>query len=130
MIVVGLFMMTIGYVIYAFSSSFSSIVAGFVILGFFNVFINAGMMTFYQNNVPVEVMGRVTSIFQLIQSVIQVVFILAVGFAGDHVSLRVTIVSLSLVMLLSSLVFSYVVLKPAKMTFYLEVEEEGAIKIK
>lgn len=99
-------------------------------MGFFNVFINAGMMTFYQNNVPVEVMGRVTSIFQLIQSVIQVVFILAVGFAGDLVSLRVTIVSLSLVMLLSSLVFSYVVLKPAKMTFYLEVEEEGAIKIK
>lgn len=106
MIVVGLFMMTIGYVIYAFSWSFASIVAGFVILGFFNVFINAGMMTFYQNNVPVEVMGRVTSIFQLIQSVIQVVFILAVGFAGDLVSLRVTIVSLSLVMLLSSLVFS------------------------
>ncbi|HEY4602313.1 MAG TPA: MFS transporter [Cerasibacillus sp.] len=130
MIVIGLIMMTIGYVIYAFSWSFASIVVGFVILGFFNVFLNAGMMTFYQNNVSVEVMGRVTSIFQLIQSVIQVVFILAVGFAGDLVSLRVTIVSLSLVMLLLSSVFSYVVLKPAKKIFYQEVEEEGAIKIK
>src|SRR5699024_4551012 len=66
MIVISLVMMTIGYVIYAFSWSFASIVVGFVILGFFNVFLNAGIATFYQNNVPVEIMGRVTSIYQLI----------------------------------------------------------------
>ena len=120
MIVIGLTMMTIGYVIYAFSWSFASIVVGFVILGFFNVFLNAGMMTFYQNNVPVEIMGRVTSIYQLIQSAIQVVFILAIGFLADFVSLRLTIVTLALVMLLSSFIFSFLVLKPNKNLFYRE----------
>lgn len=124
MITIGLIMMTIGYVIYAFSWSFTSIVVGFVILGFFNVFLNAGIMTFYQNNVPTEIMGRVTSIYQLLQSVIQVLFILVIGIIADLISLRLTIVSLALVMLLSSFIFSVSVLKPNKKSFYRE-EDNG-----
>lgn len=123
MITVGLIMMTIGYVIYAFSWSFASIVVGFVILGFFNVFLNAGIMTFYQNNIPIDIMGRVTSIFQLIQSAIQVLFILIIGVIADLVSLRLTIVVLALVMLVSSLIFAVSVLKPNKMDFYREENE-------
>lgn len=121
MITVGLVMMTMGYVIYAFSWSFSSIVVGFIILGFFNVFLNAGMMTFYQNNIPVDVMGRVTSIYQLVQSIIQVFFILGIGFIADIVSLRITIVTLALIMLLSSIIYSILVLKPNKKNFITNV---------
>ncbi|MBP1950876.1 MFS transporter [Virgibacillus litoralis] len=120
MIVIGLVMMTIGYVIYAFSWSFLSIVVGFVILGFFNVFLNAGITTFYQNNVPVEIMGRVTSIYQLIQSAAQIVFILVTGFAADLISLRLTIITMALVMLFSSIIFSFSVLKPNKAFYYRE----------
>ncbi|MFD1848891.1 MFS transporter [Oceanobacillus bengalensis] len=129
MIAIGLMMMTIGYVIYAFSWSFASIVVGFVILGFFNVLLNAGMMTFYQNNVPVEIMGRVTSIYQLIQSTIQVAFILAIGVVADIVSLRLTIATLALVMLLSSFIFSFFVLKPNKKLYYHE-DDTGEEEIK
>ncbi|MBO1002812.1 MFS transporter [Pseudogracilibacillus auburnensis] len=111
MIATGIIMTTFGYVVYAFSWSFQSIVVGFVILGFFNVFINAGMMTFYQNNVPVEIMGRVTSIYQLVQSAIQVLFILMIGIVADVVSLRMTIVVLALIMLLSTFIFAISVLK-------------------
>lgn len=125
MIVMGALMWTIGYVIYAFSWSFTSIVVGFIILGFFNVFLNAGMMTFYQNNVPVEIMGRVTSIFQLLQSAVQVVFILMIGFVGDLISLRVTIVTLALVMLVSSIIFSLSVLKSNKISYYQEDDNES-----
>ena len=120
MITTGLIMMTIGYVIYAFSWSFTSIVVGFIILGFFNVFLNAGIMTFYQNSIPVDIMGRVTSIYQLIQSAIQVVFILIIGVVADIVSLRITIVTLAMVMLLSSVIFSITVLNPNKKVFYRE----------
>lgn len=133
MITIGLIMMTIGYVIYAFSWSFSSIVVGFVILGFFNVFLSAGIMTFYQNNVPVKVMGRVTSIYQLVQSAIQVIFVLGIGFVSDLVSLRITIVTLALVMLLLSIIYSILVLKPNKKHFYREydnIKEELNIKVK
>ncbi len=120
MIAIGLIMMTIGYVIYAFSWSFLSIVVGFIILGFFNVFLNAGIMTFYQNNVPVKVMGRVTSIYQLIQSAIQVLFILGIGILGDVFSLRFVIVTLASVMLFASIIYAFFVLKNNKKHFYLE----------
>lgn len=118
MIIVGITMMTIGYVIYALSWSFFSIVIGFVILGFFNVFLNAGITTFYQNNIPVEIMGRVTSIFQLIQSAAQVAFILAIGIIADSFSLRFTIVTLAIIMLFSAIVFSILVWKPDKKEYY------------
>jgi len=124
MIVIGLFMTTVGYVVYAFSWSFLSITIGFLILGFFIVFLNAGIITFYQNNVPVTIMGRVTSIFQLIQSVVQVIFILAIGIVADIVSLRVTIATLAVVMLLSALIFSIFVMNPKKAVVYLEDEED------
>ncbi|WP_173918674.1 MFS transporter [Halobacillus sp. Marseille-Q1614] len=125
MMTIGLIMMTIGYVIYAFAWSFISIVVGFVVLGFFNVFLNAGIMTFYQNNVSVDIMGRVTSIYDLIQSVIQIIFILVIGIAADLVSLRLTIVTLALVMLLSSIIFSISVLKPNKKKFYKEDDNDN-----
>src|SRR5699024_4614688 len=82
MLSIGLFMVTVGYMIYAFSWSFTSVSIGFIILGFFN----ALSMTFFQNNFPVNVMGRVTSIFQLIQSVGQITFILSIGIIADLVS--------------------------------------------
>lgn len=123
MIVTGLLLVTTGYTIYAFSWSFASIVSGFVILGFFLVFLNTGMMTFYQNNVPTEVMGRVTRIYQLIQSGVQVIFILAIGIVADVISLRITIVFLALVMFCLSLVFSGFVLNRKKAIYYREMQK-------
>ncbi|WP_289890760.1 MFS transporter [Virgibacillus pantothenticus] len=120
MIVFGLIMMTVSYVIYAFSWSFASIVVGFIILGFFMVFLNAGIMTFYQNNIPVEVMGRVTSIYQLIQSANQVLFILIIGVTADIISLRLTIATLAMIMLFSSFIYSIAVLKQDKKSYYQE----------
>lgn len=120
MISIGMCMVTIGYIIYAFSWSFSSIVVGFIILGFFNAFFNAGVMTFYQNNIPVEIMGRVTSVFQLIHSAGQVIFILSVGIIGDLISLRLTIVALALLMLTSAVILSILVSKKDRKKFYKE----------
>ncbi|HSJ39222.1 MAG TPA: MFS transporter, partial [Planococcus sp. (in: firmicutes)] len=128
MIAVGLILTTAGYVVYAFSWSFLSITVGFVILGFFNVFLNAGILTFYQNNVPVSVMGRVTSIFQLIQSVFQVVFILMIGLLADIVSLRLTIVALALIMLATAFVYILAVLNPRYSGWYQEELKEELAK--
>lgn len=129
MIVIGVLMTAVGYIIYAFSWSFVTITIGFVILGFFNVFMNAGISTFYQNNIPVELMGRVTSIFQLVQSAVQVVFILGIGILADVISLRITIVALAIIMLLTAFVFSYYVMKPQKAGFYKEEEDTDSNKV-
>ncbi|MGB6405929.1 MAG: MFS transporter, partial [Planococcus donghaensis] len=78
---------------------------------------------------PVHLMGRVTSIFQLIQSVLQVMFILGIGILSDLISLRITIASLAIVMLGSAIVFSYFVLKPLKTEFYQEEDAETEVLV-
>src|SRR5690625_4600790 len=97
-----------------------SVSIGFIMLCFFNAFLNAGSITFFQNNFPVNVMGRVTSIFQLIQSVGQITFILSIGIIADLVSLRLTIVVLATLMFSLSIMFSIVILKENKKEFYQE----------
>jgi len=128
MIVYGLLMTTIGYVIYAFSWSFASVMAGFLILGFFIVFMNAGLATFYQNNIPVALMGRITSIFQLFQSVLQIVFLLAVGVFADFISLRITIVALALVMLAGAAILAFFV-KNRENSKYFEEDDDAANEV-
>ncbi|MGP4072734.1 MFS transporter [Piscibacillus sp. B03] len=123
MISIGIVMASIGYIIYAFSWSFLSISVGFVILGFFLVFFNAGVSTFYQNNVETNVMGRVTSIIQLVQSASQVLLILLVGLLADIISLRITIIVLSSFMFISSLVFVTFVMNKQYITYYEDVNE-------
>jgi len=120
MIIIGMLMMSGGYVIYAFSWSFVSITVGFIVLGFFNVFLNAGIATFYQNNIPVSVMGRVTSVFQLFQSVFQIIFILAMGFLADIISLKLTIASLAIIMSIAAIVYSFAVWHPKYSRWYKE----------
>lgn len=79
------------------------------------------MMTFYQNNIPTEIMGRVTSIYQFIQSALQILFVLAVGIMADYFSLRITIVTLALVMLFLSIVFAASVMRRDKEIYFKEV---------
>lgn len=93
----GLFLMSLGYLLYAFSTSFTMISIGFVILGFFNSFANTGYNTFYQFHVPIEIMGRVTSFYGLIQSAGQILLVIVVGIIADIFPLRYTIITLSLV---------------------------------
>ncbi|KAA0956416.1 MFS transporter [Planococcus sp. ANT_H30] len=125
MMIIGMLMMTTGYLIYAFSWSFASVTVGFIILGFFNVFLNAGITTFYQNNVPVSVMGRVTSIFGLIQSILQLFFILVIGLLADVVSLKLTIGSLAILMLITAVLFTIAVLTPKYSDWYAEEGNES-----
>lgn len=98
MIACGMFMMAIGYVFYSLSSSFTAVMSSFILLGFFNSFLNAGALTFYQNNIPVEMMGRVTSIFQLLQSMLQVSYLSVIMLMTNLIPLKNIIISLSLLL--------------------------------
>ncbi|TFE00856.1 MFS transporter [Jeotgalibacillus sp. R-1-5s-1] len=122
MMTIGILMVTTGYLVYSFAWSFASIATGFIILGFFMSFLNSGIETFYQNNVPVEIMGRVTSVFELIQSAFQVMFVLLLGLAADFFSLREAIVTASLLMLVTASAFSMLVWKPGYQRAFVEGE--------
>lgn len=91
MIGIGMLLMSIGYLVYAFSSAFSIAALGFIVLGIFSSIANTGFMTMYQNNIPVEIMGRAGSVFGLFQSVMQVVMTMTVGFAGQVGNVSVTV---------------------------------------
>ncbi len=121
----GYFLVAVGYLIYAFSFSFWSVAAGFMVLGFFNSFSGTGFMTFYQNNVPVHIMGRISSIYGIFQSLIQVVFILLIGFTGDVVPVRYSIIAASVLMLVLSVWQIKLVLMPSKSGYF---EEERALE--
>ncbi len=64
---------SLGYLLYACSSSFQTIGAGFFSLSFALAFASAGFQTFYQNSIPVDMMGRVGSIYGLLESLLIII---------------------------------------------------------
>nr|WP_299739669.1 MFS transporter [uncultured Rossellomorea sp.] len=116
----GYFMVSVGYLVYAFSFSFWSVAIGFMVLGFFNSFSGTGFMTFYQNNVPIKMMGRISSIYGIFQSFLQVIFILLIGFTGDIIPVRYSIIAASTLMLVISIWQIRLVLLPSKFEYFAE----------
>jgi MFS family permease len=119
----GYFMVSVGYLVYAFSFSFWSVAIGFMVLGFFNSLSGTGFMTFYQNNVPIKMMGRISSIYGIFQSFLQVIFILLIGFTGDIIPVRYSIIAASTLMLVISIWQIRLVLMPSKSEYFAEDTE-------
>ncbi|MEK8130042.1 MFS transporter [Paenibacillus filicis] len=93
MIALGTMGVCAGYLIYAFSTSFYTAAAGFFILAFFLAFANTGFTTFYQNHIPVEMMGRVGSVNGFIEALLILVTTGAIGIATELFSVRVVVMA-------------------------------------
>lgn len=119
----GLFMVSIGYLLYAFSQSFLMIATGFILLGFFNAFANTGYTTWYQYQIPIEYMGRVTSLYGVVLSVFQILFVLGMGLVADLMSLRVTIIALALLSLVSVWALIFLMVKPNIKQVFTDVDQ-------
>ncbi|UQX52632.1 MFS transporter [Cytobacillus pseudoceanisediminis] len=116
----GMLLTAAGYLIYALADSFMLVVMGFTVLGIFNAFSSAGYQTFYQNNVPVEIMGRMTSVIGVIQSFAQIILLFGIGVLGDLFPLRYTIVILAVLNLILALYVCRQLLKPGKQQYFSE----------
>ncbi|WP_108669144.1 MFS transporter [Peribacillus acanthi] len=121
----GMFLVSVGYLIYSLSNSFLTIVIGFVILGLFNAFMNTGFSTFYQNNIPLHLMGRMTSVISVAQNGLQIIFLLLIGLLGDLFPLRYIIAVLASVNVLFSAFVIYLVAKPGKQIVFSEKTNES-----
>ncbi|UYP10362.1 MFS transporter [Priestia megaterium] len=104
---------SLGYLLYACSSSFQTIGAGFFSLSFALAFASAGFQTFYQNSIPVDVMGRVGSIYGLLESLLIFIMTFLCGMAAHIFSIQGAVIGGSLIMLLSTVVLLLCTLKPA-----------------
>lgn len=72
-----------GYVIYSLSDTFAVAAVGFLVLAFFMAFMNTGFMTFYQNHVPVDMMGRISSIYSLVAAMMQIISVFILGLTAQ-----------------------------------------------
>ncbi|KIN31512.1 hypothetical protein B4073_0845 [Bacillus subtilis] len=95
----GTLLVSVGYIIYAFSNTFIVAAIGFFVLSFFLAFANAGFHTFYQNNIPVDVMGRVGSVYGLIEAFLIIIVTTLFGFAAQLISIKVVVIIGTLMML-------------------------------
>lgn len=114
----GSLLVAVGYLIYAFSGSFPSAAAGFFILAFFIAFANTGFLTFYQTNIPVEIMGRIGSIFSVIQAVFIILTTGLMGVLAHYLTIRIAVIIGVSVMFVLSLILCMVSLLPSKRGLY------------
>ena len=94
---VGFFLTLVSYLIFYSSPSYLVAVISFITLGFFMAFSNSGYATYYQESIPVNIMGRFTSIVNLIQSALQVLFTMIIGFLADIFSLQLVTISFAMI---------------------------------
>jgi predicted MFS family arabinose efflux permease len=107
-----------GYIIYACSSSFIVAAIGFFILAFFIAYANTGFLTFYQNNIPVEVMGRVGSVYSLGQSILIITVTSIMGIAAQIISIQTVVIIGVFIMVILSLTLCVVCLLPSGSQFF------------
>ena len=114
----GPVLVSIGYIIYAFSSTFFMAAIGFFILAFFIAYANTGFLTFYQNNIPVDVMGRIGSVYNLVQAILLIIATSIMGVACQFTDIQLIVIIGVLFMLILSLILCIVSLLPSKSSFF------------
>ncbi|KPB06700.1 permease [Bacillus sp. CHD6a] len=122
----GSLMVSSGYMIYALSGEFLIAAIGFFILSFSMAFMNTGFYTFYQNNVPVEVMGRVGSIYSFIGAFFTIIGTLIFGIMAEILSIQFVVIAGTLLMFAVTVLLFIFNTQPSKAGFYTEEKTESS----
>ncbi|HFU7080252.1 TPA: MFS transporter [Bacillus cereus] len=115
---IGSLFIAIGYLIYAFSNVFLIAAIGFFILSFSMVYANTGFYTFYQNNIPVHMMGRIGSIYGLVIAIVTIFVTILSGVATQFISIQLVVIVGSLIMLFITIVLCVFTLFPSQSKLY------------
>jgi predicted MFS family arabinose efflux permease len=121
----GSFLSVTGYFMFflATSDTVPMAVIGFIIIGFFSPFSFTGYTTFFQNNVPLDLMGRFSSAFAFFQAILQILLTLLLGYLAETLKLQTATIGFSAFgLLLAITLTSMVFLQSKKNLFVLESE--------
>ncbi|WP_343802208.1 MFS transporter [Bacillus carboniphilus] len=121
----GMFLTSIGYILFYSSFNFLTATLAFVFLGFFMAFANAGYATFFQTQVPEAIMGRFGSLADMVQGIIQIVLTLILGFFAEVFSLQLICILFSIVSILFALSLLLYILLPSNAVYFHESSGEG-----
>ncbi|EIM05699.1 major facilitator transporter, partial [Planococcus antarcticus DSM 14505] len=88
------------------------------VIGFAITFANTGYLTFYQNNVPVKMMGRFGSLFSMVEALFIIILTVIIGLAAELTSIRsVGLIGSFTFLLLGIMAFKVVTAKRRKVHF-------------
>ncbi|MBY7144862.1 MFS transporter [Virgibacillus sp. NKC19-3] len=108
----------LGYLAFAFSQNFIWASIGFFTLTFALSFANTGFLTFYQNNVPVAIMGRFSSVLGMLEALLITLFTAAVGLFAELLEIRPIYIIGSFAFLILGFCLNLVVFDKSKSDYY------------
>ncbi|MGE7692557.1 MFS transporter [Lysinibacillus sp. NPDC094177] len=117
----GLFLTMLFYTTFYASTSNILAIVSLAFLGFFMAFSNTGYETFYQQNVPPEMMGRFGSISSIFQNILQISFTLLLGLFAELFTLQMTAIIFGIISILLSVSLYFVLYSPKN---YIGLKEE------
>ena len=123
----GATMTPVGYLIFAFSESFVVASVGFFLLTFALSFANTGFLSFYQNNVPSELMGRFSGVINVAESILVIGLTFGIGLLAEYVGIRSTYVAFSILFLVIGAMTVRIVQARSRRSFYETVEYEEQV---
>ncbi|MBD7944116.1 MFS transporter [Psychrobacillus sp. Sa2BUA9] len=99
---VGTLLVASGYFIYSISTTYFVASLGFLILSFFLSIANTGYMTFIQSHIDSNMMGRISSLYEMASSFVQMIAVLLFGIFAGWISVKAVVIGGSLLMLIVS----------------------------
>lgn len=99
---VGTLLVATGYFIYSISTTYFVASLGFLILSFFLSIANTGYMTFIQSHIDSNMMGRISSLYEMASSFVQMMAVLLFGIFAGWISVKAVVIGGSLLMLIVS----------------------------
>ncbi|MFP7175512.1 MFS transporter [Priestia filamentosa] len=107
-----------GYILLSASHTFLIAAVGFFVLSFATAFANTGFYTFYQNNIPIDIMGRIVSLYGFIEAFLIIIFTITFGISAELISIRFVVVLGSFIMLLVAISLFICNVQPSKAKLY------------
>lgn len=95
---IGTFLVAVGYVIYSLSNTFLLASIGFFMLSCFLAMANTGFMTFIQTHIPLDIMGRISSLYAMVSSAVQMLMVLVFGLTAQVLSIQEVVIGGALLM--------------------------------
>ncbi|MCT1403575.1 MFS transporter [Paenibacillus sp. p3-SID867] len=114
----GVLLSSAGYMIFYAASGLLTAVIGFIVFGFFTSYANAGYTTFFQNHVPIDLMGRFTSVTRLLEGMLQILLTLLLGFVAAAWPLQTVCLIGAGAAVLISVILLAVIYTPSKVRYY------------
>ncbi|MDE1549268.1 hypothetical protein [Jeotgalibaca caeni] len=126
LILLGGSMYMIGYLIVSTSFNFFSASIGFFLISFALAYINTGFRTYIPFAFPINKIGQLTTAFNIMISLLEMMIVALVSIAGSIIQLRFVLIGIELIMVL---IFFFIIHYSKKLKIDLMSERKEEIEI-